>query len=230
MLLFACTFLEEIRPEGLTSEGEPFRLHPTLDAARVACAAPDGQTGRMLVLDPDRLALATTDPPTTHQIPREAALNLDADGGWRAPEVVAAAGGAVVRRRGGGVEVLLIFRRGAWDLPKGKLDRGETPEAGALREVSEEVGVPEAGLRLLKPLGATVHGYPLPDKAGRPPRYAVKTTHWFALTTDAERFRPQADEGIEAAAWVPLPEAGARLDYESLRTFVAALDPDGLGL
>jgi 8-oxo-dGTP pyrophosphatase MutT (NUDIX family) len=124
------------------------------------------------------------------------------------------------------VEVLLIFRRGAWDLPKGKLDPGETPEAGALREVAEEVGVGLETLRLLRPLGVTVHGYPHPKR----PTYAVKTTHWFAMATDAAGFRPQAEEDIEAVAWAPWAAAGARLGFESLRRHHAALDPDALGV
>ena len=51
--------------------------------------------------------------------------------------------------------MLLIFRRGVWDLPKGKRDAGETIEACALREVREEIGVGE--LRLARELGTTVH-------------------------------------------------------------------------
>src|SRR5690606_19280154 len=77
VLLFLCTFRDgPLPPNGLASAGEPFRLHRALDAARAACRAPGGAWGRVLVLDPDRLALATADPPAAHRIPPEAVLNL----------------------------------------------------------------------------------------------------------------------------------------------------------
>jgi len=49
-----------------------------------------------------------------------------------------AGGGVVMNERD---EVLMIFRRGKWDLPKGKCDDGEEIDACALREVSEETGL-----------------------------------------------------------------------------------------
>ncbi len=223
MLLFLCTFSERPLPaEGLQSAGEPFRLHRRLADARAACSGPDGTEGRVLVLDAPSVRLATADPPTAHHVPAAAVLNLE--GGYRPPKPVAAAGGYVVRRGAAGVEVLLIFRRGAWDLPKGKLDKGERPEDGALREVSEEVGVPLDGLRLVGSLGSTLHGYPHPKRDS----YAVKTTYWYAMTTTAEGFTPQAEEGIEAVAWVPWTEAGERLGFESLRRHHAGLEPGSL--
>ncbi len=54
-------------------------------------------------------------------------------------------------------EVLFMFRRGKWDLPKGKLDPGETLEACALREVEEETGVGQ--LELKNFLLVTEHTY-----------------------------------------------------------------------
>jgi len=132
-------------------------------------------------------------------------------------EWLTAAGGYVVREGAAGPEVLLIFRRGAWDLPKGKLDPGETVEACALREVREEVGIGE--LRVLAPAGATVHGYP---EGGR---YLVKTTHWFFMRTPERDFTPEEREGIEQVAWVLWAEARRRLGYESLRRHMATLRP-----
>jgi 8-oxo-dGTP pyrophosphatase MutT (NUDIX family) len=52
--------------------------------------------------------------------------------------IIKAGGGIVVNEQN---EVLLIYRRGKWDLPKGKLDDGETIEECALREVKEETGL-----------------------------------------------------------------------------------------
>lgn len=227
MLLFFCTFadsLDTIARDGLVSEGEPFVLHRTLEAAQAACRAPDGRKGHILVLDPLRLAFARVHPPTAHAIAPHAILNAKP---FRPPLALEAAGGYVVRRtKKGNLKVLAIFRRGVWDLPKGKLDPTESPEEGALREVSEEVGIPRERLTLLKPLGITLHGYLLPRKG----RFAVKTTHWYAMETDLREFKPQKAEGIEAVAWMKWKQAKTQLGYESLRRHIAALDPEALGL
>ena len=72
--------------------------------------------------------------------------------------LIPAAGGLVTNSKG---EFLLIHRKGKWDLPKGKLDRGESVEAAAVREVEEECGI--QGVQLLEPLVATYHTYPYKD-------------------------------------------------------------------
>ena len=54
------------------------------------------------------------------------------------PKQILAAGGLVTNAQG---EILWIFRRGFWDLPKGKLDDGETIQSCAIREVEEETGI-----------------------------------------------------------------------------------------
>ena len=229
VLLFLPTFEtghDPVPADGWRSEGEPYRLYRTLDEAEAAALAPDGQKGRVLVLDPARLDVRGDGAPTTAVIPREAVLNVDPDGDYWRPGSVAAGGGYVVRRGDGGVEVLLIFRRGAWDLPKGKLDPGETVQEAAHREVSEEVGIKKKKLAVLADLGTTVHGYAW----SRHDIYAVKTTFWFAMSTTAEDFTPEKREGIEAVAWVPWAEAADRLGFETLRAHLRALDPEALGV
>jgi 8-oxo-dGTP pyrophosphatase MutT (NUDIX family) len=205
---------------GWSAAGEPFRLWRTLDAAEAATRVPGVApgAGRVLVLDAAALSVADgPDGPTTAAVPRAAVCNVDPDGDLAPPVTVVAAGGLVERDAPDGREVLMIFRRGCWDLPKGKLDDGETVEACALREVSEEVGVAPDRLAITAPLGTTVHGYPLPRRHA----YAVKTTHWYAMATTAEAFEAQDDEGIEAVTWVPLADAAARVGYASLRDLLA---------
>jgi len=227
VLLFYCTFeksLKRLAREGLLSKGEPFVLHRTLEEAEVTCRAPDGRRGHILVLDPSRIGYARVHPPTAHHIAPHAILNLKP---YRPPLAIEAAGGYVVRRSAkGNLKVLTIFRRGVWDLPKGKLDPGETPEKGAIREVSEEVGIKKKSLTLLQPLGVSLHGYILPRKM----RFAVKTTHWYAMETTQNEFTPQKKEGIEAVGWMSWKKAQKRLGYDSLRLHMAAIDPDALGL
>lgn len=136
----------------------------------------------------------------------EAYLNLRP---YAPPRAVRAAGGYVVRRTGGGTEVLLIFRRGVWDLPKGKCHGGEGARACGQREVGEEIGA--ADVEILDALGQTVHGY---LEQGR---YVVKKTRWFLMQTEQQRFTPQAEEDITDVEWVPWDEAGERLQFDTLR-------------
>ncbi|HRK72651.1 MAG TPA: NUDIX hydrolase [Rhodothermales bacterium] len=125
---------------------------------------------------------------------------------------VVAAGGYVVRNKNHQREVLLMFRRGAWDLPKGKQDSGETNEETALREVTEEVGA--QSLRIVCPLGSTLHGYVNLFKHF----FDIKTTYWFLMTADDTPLVAQAEEDIEALEWVSVSELPNRLNYETLRT------------
>ncbi len=178
----------------------------------------------MLVLDADALEVRND---TVATIPRRAVLNIDVDGDYWRPAPIVAGGGYVLRRdEDGGLEVLLIFRRGAWDLPKGKLDPGENVGETAVREVAEEVGIKQKKLTVTADLGTTVHGYVWPKASA----YAIKTTYWYAMTTTAESFKPEKREGIEAVEWASWDEAHARLGFETLKTHLASLDPDALGV
>ncbi|MBC7554275.1 MAG: NUDIX domain-containing protein [Taibaiella sp.] len=106
-----------------------------------------------------------------------------------------------VIRAGGGLvynenkDILMIFRRGKWDLPKGKLDKGEQIEACALREVCEETGL---NMLCLGPkITETWHLYPEKGKN------FVKHTTWYRMEgTSMETFLPQAEEDIQEVLWV----------------------------
>lgn len=106
--------------------------------------------------------------------------------------LVQAAGGLVQNERG---EVLFMFRRGKWDLPKGKLDRGETLESCALREVTEETGVGQ--LKLIKFLLITEHEYEENGLA------ILKETHWYLMKTNGyQTLVPQVEEDISELRWI----------------------------
>lgn len=108
-------------------------------------------------------------------------------------EHVIAAGGVVKNNQD---EILLIHRRGYWDLPKGKLDEGEAIANCAIREVEEETGVQNLTLGTL--IDCTYHIY---DTYGSD---AIKTTYWYAMeTNDGNTLIPQAEEDITEAVWVP---------------------------
>lgn len=108
-------------------------------------------------------------------------------------KLIAAAGGAVFNGEG---KVLLIHRRGSWDLPKGKIDEGETPEGAAVREVQEETGLRNV---LLGPhLLDTWHTYEHKGKR------VLKTTYWYRMDTPDTVLVPQTEEDIEQAVWADL--------------------------
>lgn len=105
--------------------------------------------------------------------------------------LVVAAGGVVTNKKG---KVLFIYRNDKWDLPKGKLDKGETIEECALREVEEETGV--KGLKIENVLKTTYHVFK------RNGIYKLKEVHWYAMKTSYNgKLKGQKSEGIEKVKW-----------------------------
>ncbi|MCA6439510.1 MAG: NUDIX hydrolase [Sediminibacterium sp.] len=112
--------------------------------------------------------------------------------------IIIAAGGLV---QNPSQEILLIFRRGFWDLPKGKLDPGETIEACAIREVEEETGL--TNLTLHKFITITKHEYFDPFHK----QDVIKESHWHAMTiNDYQNGTPQTEEDITEMKWVSIKE------------------------
>ena len=105
--------------------------------------------------------------------------------------IVVAAGGLVKNKKG---KVLFIYRNDKWDLPKGKLDKGESIEKAAIREVEEETGV--TGLFIEKYLKTTYHIFK------RNGEYRLKKVFWFEMVTEFEgELIPQEKEGITKVKW-----------------------------
>ncbi|HUR66745.1 MAG TPA: NUDIX domain-containing protein [Chitinophagaceae bacterium] len=106
--------------------------------------------------------------------------------------IVKAAGGLVKNEKD---EMLLIFRRGKWDLPKGKLDKGEKLEDCAIREVEEETGLQK--IKLISPLIITYHTY------HEGARFILKESHWYKMkVTGDQNLVPQTEEDISEIKWV----------------------------
>jgi 8-oxo-dGTP pyrophosphatase MutT (NUDIX family) len=100
-------------------------------------------------------------------------------------KVVPAAGGLVLNSKN---EVLFIYRNNVWDLPKGKIEKGESIEIAAIREVEEECGV--FNLSIEQKLLTTYHIYH--DKGIK-----LKETHWFLMHSNYnKKLIPQIEEGI----------------------------------
>jgi 8-oxo-dGTP pyrophosphatase MutT (NUDIX family) len=106
---------------------------------------------------------------------------------------IAEAAGGIVRNPK--EALLMIFRLGFWDLPKGHIEKGETAEVAALREVQEETGVhalQSDGFAL-----TTWHTFRNKSNAR-----TLKPTHWFYMHTSQELLIPQSEENIEKAEWI----------------------------
>jgi 8-oxo-dGTP pyrophosphatase MutT (NUDIX family) len=120
-----------------------------------------------------------------------------------------AAGGVAFNEKG---DILMIYRRGKWDLPKGKLDQGENIEECALREVSEETG-----LHTLSLAGKICDTYHIYEQGGE---RLLKRTAWYRMKGSlADKLKPQKEENILEARWVSPKDVGplALKSYEAVR-------------
>lgn len=129
-------------------------------------------------------------------------------------KIIEAAGGIVLNSHN---EVLMIHRLGQWDLPKGKVDEGETIEQAATREVSEECGIEEPDI--ISFFSTSYHTYFLKGK------WVLKPSHWYVMQTRKdEPLVPQAEENIDIVKWVPQSEIAMYLPdaYASIRDVLTA--------
>lgn len=207
MLLFSCLDdernLDAVRRHGLQPDAnDGLRLYPSLEAAQNAA------TGPILIVDSMALNASVSPTGDTVRVPSVPPVALQNVNPYRPPQSVTAAGGYVACPLPDDVALLLIYRRGVWDLPKGHLDPGEDLGACALREVREEVGIDD--LHLLRPLGTTRHGYPNGD------HYAVKTTYWFLMRTPERSFEPDRREGIQRVTYGRWQVARRHMGYDTL--------------
>ncbi len=107
---------------------------------------------------------------------------------------VKAAGGVVVNTDN---EVLIIRRRGKWDLPKGKKDKGEDITITAIREVSEECGIDPGFLEIVGFIDNAWHIYEENTE------FVIKRTRWYEMKYSGnEILQPQSVEDITRAKWV----------------------------
>lgn len=106
--------------------------------------------------------------------------------------IIEAAGGVVNNPEG---EILFIKRLGKWDLPKGKMEKGESREESAVREIEEETGLKD--VELVQFINTTYHIY-----VERNGDKVLKCTHWFEMNFNGEdTSKPQIEEGITEVAW-----------------------------
>ncbi|MFN6373932.1 MAG: NUDIX hydrolase [Chitinophagia bacterium] len=126
--------------------------------------------------------------------------------------IIEAAGGMVFNSKR---ELLMMKRKGKWDMPKGKLDDGETMEDCAIREVIEETGL--SPLQLIKKLQTTYHTYPYQGKT------ALKPSHWYLMEyAGIQNPIPQTEEDITEICWADKELAKKLINnaYPSIREMV----------
>lgn len=105
-------------------------------------------------------------------------------------DFIEAAGGIVKRKE----KFLFIKRNGFWDIPKGKMEKGELPEESAVREVEEECGVLEP--KITDKICETFHTYLY---KGVP---TLKKIYWYSMAfSGAKDVTPQIEEGITEVVW-----------------------------
>ena len=102
--------------------------------------------------------------------------------------------------------ILMIFRRGKWDLPKGKLDDGENLQTCAVREVTEETGMKNLGLG--EKIMITYHTYL--EKGIN----ILKESHWYLMhSLSDQKLVPQTEEDIEKCEWVLLEDVESYIPH-----------------
>jgi 8-oxo-dGTP pyrophosphatase MutT (NUDIX family) len=128
------------------------------------------------------------------------------------------AGGGVVKNKDG--KILVIRRKGKWDLPKGKADNDESIEETALREVEEECGIEE--LTNGKRITETWHTYKIEGEK------ILKRTVWFEMKYHGNKeATPQEEEGITEVRWLKPSEIGCIYE-ETYASIIDVLAEAGL--
>ncbi|RNI22710.1 NUDIX domain-containing protein [Rufibacter latericius] len=136
-------------------------------------------------------------------------------------KIIKAAGGLVIKDG----KILMIYRLGMWDLPKGKIKKAEETDLGALREVEEECNIKVA---ITGELPNTWHSYAYKGNK------ILKKTSWFTMQClDDTYMKPQAEEFIEEVRFMTpdevlevLPESYTSIQFV-IRDYLQAMKKGG---
>jgi 8-oxo-dGTP pyrophosphatase MutT (NUDIX family) len=128
--------------------------------------------------------------------------------------VIEAAGGLIINEKN---QILFIYRNKKWDLPKGKIEKNETTEHAAIREVEEETLVKISSLK--QHLISTYHTYIYDQK------HILKTNYWFLMYADShQKLEPQLEENIEKVEWKTIDDIPQLMtnSYDSIHDVLKA--------
>lgn len=112
-------------------------------------------------------------------------------------DIIRSAGGVVIRKTPKGFAAILLYKNSHWVLPKGRIEKGESEEEAALREVFEETQIPVKKIKLLTRLGK------LNYFVSKTP----KTVSFFLMQTSQKNITPIFEEGFKKAEWFLLEDA-----------------------
>jgi 8-oxo-dGTP pyrophosphatase MutT (NUDIX family) len=184
-------------------------------------AIPNKYKDAVLYTLPDQATIESTlQALETGKLPAAIFINPDTDAMLETVKgyfnILVAAGGLITNPE---EEILLMFRRGKWDLPKGKQDEGENLEACALREVEEETGLHSISLE--HKITETLHFYTYKEKK------ILKHTYWYKMKfTGTELTIPQIEEDIMDIQWVK-PEHLSKYLKFSYQNITDVFEKDG---
>ena len=126
-------------------------------------------------------------------------------------KLIVSGGGLVINPKN---EILLIFRNGFWDLPKGCCEDNENLKNCAIREISEETGL--SSIEIIEHLQDTFHIY-----CDAKNEIILKKCVWYFIKTNSEQpLCPQLEEGISEAIWCPIDQ----IDNYKSKMFPSVVD------
>jgi len=129
-------------------------------------------------------------------------------------EILYAAGGVIFNPQK--QAYLFIYKRGFWDLPKGKIDTGEQPEIAAIRECIEETGI--SNINIKENIGITYHLFEQKNQM------ILKITQWYLMETSySDNLTPQVEEGIEKVEWLSKSDIKEKLIPQTYPSIVELL-------
>jgi len=123
-------------------------------------------------------------------------------------------GGVIFRKNNTLTEIALIAVKGGkvWCLPKGVIDKGESPERTAVREVEEETGLKG---KIIEKLGEITYWFYLKEEEAR----CRKTVHFFLIEYESGDIS-EHDWEVDKAAWFPIDEAVEKANHENEREII----------
>jgi deoxyribose-phosphate aldolase len=123
------------------------------------------------------------------------------------------AGGVVIKKERGKPKVLLIKDGyGRWTWAKGHIEKGESPEKAAIREISEETGLKK--LELIERLGKQEYFFQLKGER------IFKTVYVFLIKASAREKLCIQREEVADAAWYWPEEAAQKIEYKGQPEYV----------
>jgi 8-oxo-dGTP pyrophosphatase MutT (NUDIX family) len=124
------------------------------------------------------------------------------------------AGGVIFRKNNSSIEIALIAVKGGnvWCLPKGVIDKGESAEIAAVREVSEETGLQG---RIIEKLGEINYWYYIKEEEAR----CRKTVHFFLIEYESGE-TSQHDFEVDLVSWFPIEDALKKANYKGEREII----------